>query len=88
MQLRFADADIRAQVVEDRLAGDIVVLSCSGGLVLDRERHEKVAAALSGFAVQFRWAEDAGAMVDNESEQRRDSVAELRSLHRAAEFRA
>jgi hypothetical protein len=64
------------------------VLSCAGALKLDAERREKVAAALSGFAVQFRWAEDASAMADNEREQRRDSVAELRSLHRAAEFRA
>jgi fatty-acyl-CoA synthase len=87
-RLGFADVDIRAEVVEDRMAGDIVVLSCAGALKLDAERREKVAAALSGFAVQFRWAEDASAMADNEREQRRDSVAELRSLHRAAEFRA
>jgi fatty-acyl-CoA synthase len=86
--LGFADADIRAEVVEDRLAGEIVVLSCSGGLAFDAERHEKIAAALSGFAIQFRWAEGGGAITDSKREEPRDSAGELRSSHRAMEVRS
>jgi hypothetical protein len=58
-RLAFSDADIRATVEEDRLAGDIVVLS--GGSTLDPGRRESVAAALSGYAIQFRWADGGGA---------------------------
>jgi fatty-acyl-CoA synthase len=63
-RLAFSDADIRATVEEDRLAGDVVVLS--GGSTLDPERRERVATALSGFAIQFRWA-DGGGVADDEA---------------------
>lgn len=61
-RLAFSDADIRATVEEDRLAGDVVVLS--GGSTLDPERRERVAAALGGFAIQFHWADGSGVADD------------------------
>jgi hypothetical protein len=72
-RLAFSDADIRATVAEDPLAGDVVVVSC--GSTLDPERREKVAAALSGFAIPFRWADSRGG-ADAEAPERAE---ELRS---------
>jgi len=72
-RLAFSDVEIRATVREDRLAGDIVVLS--GGSTLDIERRARVAATLSGFAILFRWA-DGGGAVDGKAAMR---VAEPRS---------
>jgi fatty-acyl-CoA synthase len=72
-RLAFSDAEIRATVQEDRLAGDVVVLS--GGSTLDLERRARVAATLSGFAILFRWA-DGGGAVNGKAAMR---VAEPRS---------
>lgn len=66
-RLAFSGGEIRATVEEDRLAGDIVVLS--GGSTLDPERRERIAAALDGFAIQFRWA-DIGGAADDEATTR------------------
>jgi fatty-acyl-CoA synthase len=64
-RLGFADVDIRASVVEDSLVGDVVALCYSGASILGRERHQKVAAALDGFAIPFRWAECGSAADDD-----------------------
>jgi fatty-acyl-CoA synthase len=47
---------IRAAAVEDRVAGEVVVLSTSGAMPNSQELSE-VAGALSGFSIPYRWAE-------------------------------
>ncbi|HZZ25466.1 MAG TPA: AMP-binding protein [Roseiarcus sp.] len=47
---------IRAATVEDRLAGEVVVLSTSGAIPNSQELRE-VSAALGGFSIPYRWAE-------------------------------
>jgi hypothetical protein len=46
---------IRAATVEDRIAGEVVVLSTSGPTP-DSEELSEVAGALGGFSIPYRWA--------------------------------
>ena len=46
---------IRAATVEDRIAGEVVVLSTSG-VTPDSEELNEVAGALGGFSIPYRWA--------------------------------
>jgi fatty-acyl-CoA synthase len=50
---------IRAEVVDDRLAGDVVLLTCTDRAPLDEKRRSEVAGALSAYSVDFRWADAA-----------------------------
>jgi len=50
---------VRAATVEDRIAGEIVVLSTSGANP-DSQELSKVAGALSGFSIPYRWADADG----------------------------
>jgi len=55
-RLALANTEITAVVVEDPLAGEVVLL-CTAGTKLDPRDLRRVAAALSGFSIPFRWAE-------------------------------
>ena len=46
----------RAATVEDRIVGEVVVLSTSGAAPDSRELSE-VAGALCGFSIPYRWAD-------------------------------
>jgi hypothetical protein len=83
-RLGLADC-VRSEVVEDRLAGELVMLSCFGPASLDDGRRAQAAVALRGYAIQFRWAEDA-AIPDRERTERGfdeqlDSVAPVGAVH-------
>jgi fatty-acyl-CoA synthase len=47
---------IRATVAEDKMSGEVVLLSTSGAAP-DSEKLREVAGALSGFSVPYRWAD-------------------------------
>jgi fatty-acyl-CoA synthase len=55
-QLGLADR-VRAAVVDDRLAGEVVMLTCDDRPALDEGRRAEAAAALNGYAIEFRWAD-------------------------------
>jgi fatty-acyl-CoA synthase len=55
-RLALPDTAIEAAVVEDRLAGEVVLLRAIGA-PLEADALRKVAAALSGFSIAHRWAE-------------------------------
>ena len=55
-RLALPDSAIEAAVVEDRLAGEVVLLRAMGA-PLEADALRKVAAALSGFSIAHRWAE-------------------------------
>jgi fatty-acyl-CoA synthase len=46
---------IHASTAEDRVSGEIVVLSASGAM--DSEQLSRVAATLSGFSIPYRWSD-------------------------------
>jgi fatty-acyl-CoA synthase len=50
--------NVEAEVVEDRLAGELVMLKHSGPSALDEGLRAQAAAALAGYAIPFRWADD------------------------------
>jgi fatty-acyl-CoA synthase len=54
--LALSGTAIEAAVVEDRLAGEVVLLRAVGA-PLEADALRKVAAALSGFSIAHRWAE-------------------------------
>jgi fatty-acyl-CoA synthase len=55
-RLALAYLDIRAVTTDDRLSGDIVVLSSSGAKPSPQDLR-RVAETLNGFAIPYRWAE-------------------------------
>jgi fatty-acyl-CoA synthase len=55
-RLALPDAKIEAVVVDDRLAGEVVLLRALAAQ-LDADDLRRVTAALSGFAIPHRWAE-------------------------------
>jgi len=59
-RLALGQVEIRADITDDNLLGDVVVLRCPG--VKPNAQHlRQVAAALEGYAISYRWAEGAAA---------------------------
>jgi hypothetical protein len=49
---------VHAAVVDDRLAGEVVMLTCSAPCAVGEDRRAEAAAALNGYGTEFRWAND------------------------------
>ena len=58
------EVEIRATTVEDEKSGEIVQLTCVDGTRPDTSARQRLEAALEGFTIPFRWADDAVAPVD------------------------
>ena len=59
-----SEIEIRATTVEDDKSGEIVLLTYVDGKRPDTSTRQRLEAALEGFTIPFRWADDAVAPVD------------------------
>jgi hypothetical protein len=62
---------LHVAVVDDRLTGEVVMVTCSTPFAADEDRRAEAAAALNGYAAEFRWTNDV-ALCDGDEVERGD----------------